>query len=271
MKSLNLCQKKMHTFCFRTSECNMGTTSAFLFSFWVLCSVWYVIVRLGVCYSKVLWLKYFVLHKSTGAAKHKRAIYQLIFVLGLGLEETWEDMSRHKRRLNCQATMSCDSMTSPAALARRFLSLEGKASGETRASGLLSAVSQSVYLESVFLFCTQPSSRVTVATVADCIQYCSVTALKSPQCASQSRPRWPVEAWAGNLKYVISTSKDVTEVVLVCDCVHFCILSSSSSQPVYPPGEGVFRIGQKNAKCTVCRAHVSARDKNAAHTRISQV
>lgn len=66
-------EKQMNQFCF---ECNMGTMSAFLLCLCVRCPVWNGLVRRDVYNSKVLWLKYFVLHKSTGAAAHKPAVYR---------------------------------------------------------------------------------------------------------------------------------------------------------------------------------------------------
>lgn len=180
-------EKPMNRFCF---ECNMGTMSAFLLSLRVRCPVWNCLARLGVHNSKVLWLKYFVLHKSTGAAEHKPAVYRLFFALARacrGTSDSWTakqhwGQRRHGNREIRQCF--CGGFTA----SQSFLLLEGKPSDEERVSASLSAAYwRSTWIQ--FLFCTQSLGRVTVATVSDCVQYCSARALKSPKCALQARKR----------------------------------------------------------------------------------
>lgn len=113
------------------------------------------LVRLGVYNSKVLWLKYFVLHKSTGAAEHKPAVYRLFFAFERacrGASDSWTakqhwGQRRHGNREIRQCFCGGFKAT------QSFLLLEGKASDEECKWIVIGCVLK-VYLDSVFILYT---------------------------------------------------------------------------------------------------------------------
>lgn len=192
----------MHKFRFKTFECNLGTMSAFPFSFWVFFLsgvVWYALVCTVLKYCDM----YFVLHQSTN----------------------WpfpSCFSCLRGHVVAQASPELPSNNEDKALYLSFMPVDSDNPeihpcfcGEAKVLKPPAAVMQCFLLSRTeirgstwipFLFCIQSLCRVTVPTENDSVYYSSVRALKSPECASQARKRLAHGSlsWKLDLKYFSS-------------------------------------------------------------------